>query len=1426
MRVDAVKSDVQEVLDWGYRILREYEQIEAAFSSSGYAQLSGRLDSLQRLFDGFAALLRKLPEPSKEVLEVKQRVALCYRGFSSLCAAWDRLSADLEEERDFAPEEEPEGEEPSLEEPEEDDAEDDAPEEEQEEASPKKRAKKPEQSYAERQRQEARRAAASAIYGQHVDPQRQYSESDIQTAELRWREEIRRKELQEAENRRIRQESIESYRQKERQSRGFQSPSGHIDMSFHGKQEAKEPENPSHPAQPEENSGTHPPGNKQEGNEHKDDRYQKEQQEIAAALGIPISAVQSMTSASLRFWKNRLRNADAFSDRPHGASEYSREKKSQEAEAVGASQQTNASRQASRPDTSGGASRSFHPPDARSSEAVKRHYEKRVEAAAALGLPLEKVLGMTDHELQKAKVEEAHRRQTGTYGAAVHSSHEKASAPGTAQKRPLNNGSAGTQDEQKGKESSHVSKRYKLKQIADILLIAGIKVGEATFDLGKNAAFSIAQNVGNEIVSSNDALNGISTGSYYLGTAGAAARAVVQHNPTTPLRRSASRQIGKDYPQQLNSEYVKQQFGKFKREKTLDGKMVEQLRNEKGKIPRSAKGLQAKAQQVEKDFRAAQAKKYGGANLQRSRNSLTTEIKDLKEKGATIKNRLKFLEGKGKLSATERQELMSLRAALKNIGKRVSGLTGTLQAKEDIAYVSRRLQGVTRRAYRNKQALGNASRLARSFMLRPLVAGSESNTEGLYYANRIASDPLTRSGMRIGYRAARWTIRRPFWLAHKIAPKTYDAVAHKVESAAHAVAAVPKNLAFHAKNGIKKAISNIMPKGVKTGIKRIQSTFAVAKTGVHNAVFRANAWLANTKLGHAATTVRVVGRGAAEALRSAGAVLKAAGAKVLLFLGLFLLICVAAASFIPNIVAGSAGGVILSPAESTSGKINLAPYCMVYGSEAKRFDNELAALLRKYSDTEKYESVQVNYSDISMNAKEILSMMAVHLQQSLDMDKNPDVKSYISYMFRQSHVYSVYEHVYYCEGCEQRPTGVLIDKVVMVDGKPVMVDGKPVVEKVPEMEDYCPGHIDVTITVNVYGFDEIFGLDQYPASNDWDGWTQDNKDWCKIIYNMDWNELYEGLEYLSSGSVTGIAGSAYEQQIWNFLMDLIGNEYGAAGLMGNLYCESGLNPTNLQDSYELSLGYNNDTYTAAVDSGTYSEVSFVNDSAGYGLAQWTWSGRKQGLYTYCTSRGLSIGSIDGQLGYLSTELTGSFSGCLSDLRNAGSVEEGSRIAMLRFEAPLDQSASAQAVRQQYAEYFYNKMVFGVASEGNLTQKQQEVIHIAMNSASYGIAARPGYCQAWAAYVYAKAGLPIDNSSCAYQSGVRFGVSSDFSNVPPGAAVYGYSGSKYGHVGIYVGNGLVYHNIGRVAVDSLSDWISIYKGFCWGWEAGSDLTTYD
>jgi hypothetical protein len=60
--------------------------------------------------------------------------------------------------------------------------------------------------------------------------------------------------------------------------------------------------------------------------------------------------------------------------------------------------------------------------------------------------------------------------------------------------------------------------------------------------------------------------------------------------------------------------------------------------------------------------------------------------------------------------------------------------------------------------------------------------------------------------------------------------------------------------------------------------------------------------------------------------------------------------------------------------------------------------------------------------------------------------------------------------------------------------------------------------------------------------------------------------------------------------------------------MGNLDAESGLRSNNLQDTYSREFNLTDAQYTAAVDNGTYTK--FVNDEAGYGLAQWTYWSRK------------------------------------------------------------------------------------------------------------------------------------------------------------------------------------------------------------------------
>lgn len=178
-----------------------------------------------------------------------------------------------------------------------------------------------------------------------------------------------------------------------------------------------------------------------------------------------------------------------------------------------------------------------------------------------------------------------------------------------------------------------------------------------------------------------------------------------------------------------------------------------------------------------------------------------------------------------------------------------------------------------------------------------------------------------------------------------------------------------------------------------------------------------------------------------------------------------------------------------------------------------------------------------------------------------------------------------------------------------------------------------------------------------------------------------------------------LTGSTNAEKIWNYLYSKIGNAYGVAGLMGNLYYESALKPKNLQNSYETKLGYTDDTYTAAVDDGSYSRASFKGDSAGYGLAQWTYSTRKANMYDYIiTSLGKSIGDFESQLKFLYKELSESYSDVLSVLKSATDVTTASTKVLTGFEKPADQGSSVQAKRAAKGQEYYDK--YASASTAN------------------------------------------------------------------------------------------------------------------------------
>lgn len=167
-----------------------------------------------------------------------------------------------------------------------------------------------------------------------------------------------------------------------------------------------------------------------------------------------------------------------------------------------------------------------------------------------------------------------------------------------------------------------------------------------------------------------------------------------------------------------------------------------------------------------------------------------------------------------------------------------------------------------------------------------------------------------------------------------------------------------------------------------------------------------------------------------------------------------------------------------------------------------------------------------------------------------------------------------------------------------------------------------------------------------------------------------------------------LTGNSIEQCIWNYLVANGLTEAGAAALMGNLKAESNLSSTALEKAHWKRLGYNDSTYTAAVDSGKY--TGFSTDSAGYGLAQWTWGSRKKALLAYAKAKGRSIGDLEMQLEFLLKELRESYTVVYNILTSASSILMASNAVLTKFENPAKQGSSVQNLRASYGQAIYDR----------------------------------------------------------------------------------------------------------------------------------------
>lgn len=155
-----------------------------------------------------------------------------------------------------------------------------------------------------------------------------------------------------------------------------------------------------------------------------------------------------------------------------------------------------------------------------------------------------------------------------------------------------------------------------------------------------------------------------------------------------------------------------------------------------------------------------------------------------------------------------------------------------------------------------------------------------------------------------------------------------------------------------------------------------------------------------------------------------------------------------------------------------------------------------------------------------------------------------------------------------------------------------------------------------------------------------------------------------------------------------------------------------------------------------------------------------------------------------------------------------------------------QAAAAEAARKAAAAAASSNRgssgVSGTVSSGSASSKGQAIVNACYRVGSPG----SGLCAMWVSQVYSAAGLgyPGGNANNMYWN---FCTSSNKGDLQPGmiVAVSTWTGTSagrvYGHVGIYIGGGMVMHNVGSIQTMGLDAWINTYGTTVtprWGWAA--------
>lgn len=151
---------------------------------------------------------------------------------------------------------------------------------------------------------------------------------------------------------------------------------------------------------------------------------------------------------------------------------------------------------------------------------------------------------------------------------------------------------------------------------------------------------------------------------------------------------------------------------------------------------------------------------------------------------------------------------------------------------------------------------------------------------------------------------------------------------------------------------------------------------------------------------------------------------------------------------------------------------------------------------------------------------------------------------------------------------------------------------------------------------------------------------------------------------------TTLTGSDNAEKVWNFFMQKGLQPPQAAGIMGNLKAESGINPRRVQNTPTPS-----------------GDRDFPTNGVGFGLAQWTYTARQGPLVAMATEAGVVPGDLTVQLNFLMKELETDYKSTYNKILASNDVNRVSDLFMTEFERPADQSESKKESRRVFGREF-------------------------------------------------------------------------------------------------------------------------------------------